>query len=40
MKNVKSLELSWEMLENEAAVYAENENFDAADDTQRRTDVL
>ena len=28
------------MLENEAAIYAENENFDAADDTQRRADVL
>ena len=28
------------MLENEAAVYAANDNFDAADDTQLRVDVL
>ena len=40
MKNVKSLVESWEMLENEAAVYAKNDNFEAADDTKRRTDVL
>ena len=40
MKNVKSFVESWEMLENEAALYAENDSFDAADDTQRRADVL
>ena len=40
MKNVKSFVESWEMLENVAALYAENDNFDAGDDTQRRADVL
>ena len=40
MKNVKSLVESWEMLENEAAVYAKNDNFEAADDTKCRADVL
>ena len=40
IKNMKSLVESWEILESEAAVYAENDNFDAADDTQRCTDVL
>ena len=28
------------MMENEAAVYVENYNFDAADDTQRRAEFL
>ena len=40
MKNLKYLVESWEILENEATVYAEKDNFDAADDTKRRTDVL
>ena len=40
MKNVKSLVESWEMIENEAAVYVDNDNFDAAGDTQRRAEFL
>ena len=34
MKNVKFLVESWEMLEDEAAVNAENDNFDAVDGIQ------
>ena len=37
---MKSLVGSWEMLQNEAAVYAENENSDAADDNQHRAEIL
>ena len=39
-KNVKSFVESWEMFKNETALYAENENFDAEDDTQCRAYVL
>ena len=40
IKNVKSLVNSWEILEKEADVYAKNDNFDTANDTQFHADVL